>query len=182
MGRRLNPSRLASICKDMTSVNVDIFPSIGARLKASVIDSVVIILLVVLLATIYTMIGHESPMVSIVLFSVVMGYEPILVWKRGMTIGHQLMGFRVIDTNSKTKLTLPRALLRFLIKGVLGIFLLSGRSLQTHRRHSMTSSRRALSLTPRFRPSSYSRSILCSHPQYQKARRLFRDPRPGGSS
>src|SRR5205809_3325020 len=106
----------------MTVRNADIFPSIGARFKASVIDSVVIILLVVLLATIYMMIGRETPIVSFSIFLITLGYEPVLVWKRGMTIGHQIMGFRVMDATHKCNITLGKASLRFLIKGAFGLF------------------------------------------------------------
>ncbi len=48
--------------------------------------------------------------------------EPILVTTTGGTIGHHLLGIRVIDSSTTSALGIFRATLRFIVKTTLGIF------------------------------------------------------------
>jgi uncharacterized RDD family membrane protein YckC len=99
-----------------------LFPSVGTRLKASVIDGILVISFIAVLGSVYSMARYESPLISLIIFTILFGYEPIMVWKRGMTVGHQIMGIRVIDTHNKTNITLKKAMLRFIVKSLLGSF------------------------------------------------------------
>ena len=53
---------------------------------------------------------------------VLLFYEPILVWRRGGTIGHDRMNLRVVDNRTGGNLSLPKAVIRFWLKVLLGIF------------------------------------------------------------
>ena len=49
-------------------------------------------------------------------------YEPLLVWRLGGTIGHRALNLRVVDNRTQDNVSLFKALARFLLKGLLGIF------------------------------------------------------------
>jgi uncharacterized RDD family membrane protein YckC len=49
-------------------------------------------------------------------------YEPLLVWRYGSTVGHRLANLRVVADATGGNPGFLRALARFLIKGVLGLF------------------------------------------------------------
>lgn len=49
-------------------------------------------------------------------------YEPLFVWLGGGTIGHRLMNLQVVDNRTGGPVSLPKALGRYLVKALLGVF------------------------------------------------------------
>jgi uncharacterized RDD family membrane protein YckC len=60
-------------------------------------------------------------------------YEPILVWRFGGTVGHRAMNLRVVDNRTRTNVSLPKAMTRYLVKVLLGF--LSFFTMNFTRRH-----------------------------------------------
>jgi uncharacterized RDD family membrane protein YckC len=48
-------------------------------------------------------------------------YEPILVWRRGGTLGHSLLNLCVVDNRTGGHVSLGRSLARFFVKGLFGL-------------------------------------------------------------
>jgi uncharacterized RDD family membrane protein YckC len=99
-----------------------VFPSIFRRYLASAVDGLVVLALV--LAVVYAVQGDGALGVLRValLLVVVFGYEPLLT-SRGCTAGQWLMGFRVRrDEEPAERIGVPAALVRYVVKGVLGFF------------------------------------------------------------
>jgi uncharacterized RDD family membrane protein YckC len=48
-------------------------------------------------------------------------YEPVLVWRRGGTVGHSRLNLRVVDDRTGGNLSLPKALVRYSLKSVLAL-------------------------------------------------------------
>ncbi len=97
------------------------YPSIPKRVKASLIDSVILMTSIVLIMTVYSHIGIETPIIGLIIFSVFLFYEPILVSWKGRTIGHRIYKFKVVDVETVKNIGLAKAIVRFLIKISLGI-------------------------------------------------------------
>lgn len=97
------------------------YPSIAKRIKASIADSVLIITFTTLILTVYIYIGIESPLIVLLISMLVFFYEPVLVSWKGMTFGHRIFNFRVIDVETAKNITFLKAITRFLIKSFLGI-------------------------------------------------------------
>ena len=49
-------------------------------------------------------------------------YEPLLVWRVGGTIGHRAMNLRVVDNRTRQSVSLPKAVTRYVVKALLGVF------------------------------------------------------------
>ncbi len=113
-----------------------LYPSIPNRVKASLIDSVVLLTSAVLIMTIYFFIGIESPIIALVVSSVFLLYEPLFVSIKGQTLGHQLMHFKVVDKHSISHISFSKAIVRYLIKFILGMFSL-GWAFFTNRQQSL---------------------------------------------
>ena len=97
------------------------YPSIAKRIKASVFDSVAVMTVIALLMTVYLYIGVETPFLVLLVVLIALLYEPVLVSWKGMTLGHRVCNFRVIDVRTTKKLSFVKAIARFLIKSFLGI-------------------------------------------------------------
>jgi uncharacterized RDD family membrane protein YckC len=69
----------------------------------------------------------------VVWLGVVLGYEPLLVSRRGATVGHAAMNLCVLDNRTDRYLPFRRALVRAWLKGLLG--LVSFFSMNFSRRH-----------------------------------------------
>jgi len=98
-----------------------LYPSIPARIKAAEIDALITLGFVFALIGSYLAIGRETPVIIFVCIAVVLLYEPVLVTRRGQTIGHKIMGFHIIDSVTRTNISFSKSLLRFVLKSVLGI-------------------------------------------------------------
>jgi uncharacterized RDD family membrane protein YckC len=49
-------------------------------------------------------------------------YEPLCVWRFGGTVGHRAMNLRVVDNRTRASVSLGKALTRYLLKVLLGVF------------------------------------------------------------
>jgi uncharacterized RDD family membrane protein YckC len=94
------------------------------RLKAFFIDWVVTVL--VLFGALFIAVQLESAHIARVLgFTVVIFlllYEPLLVSLAGGTIGHYMTNLRVVDNRSHGNVNFGKALVRLVIKNVLGLY------------------------------------------------------------
>ena len=94
------------------------------RLRAFVIDMIIIVLL--LLSTLFVVISTNSDqvgrIVGFTLIAVGLLYEPLLVSLTGSTVGHYLTNLRVVDDQTHGNVGFLKAVVRLLIKTVLGIY------------------------------------------------------------
>ncbi|HEY1267941.1 MAG TPA: RDD family protein [Candidatus Binatia bacterium] len=98
-----------------------LYPSIPARIKAGEIDVLLLTAVNIALVAAYLFIGYRTPLIVVLFVAVILLYEPLLVSYRGATVGHRLMGFKIIDGTTKQPLSVPRSFARFWLKTVLGI-------------------------------------------------------------
>ena len=98
-----------------------LYPSIPDRIKAGEIDALIVVAVLFALIGSYVAIGRETPAIIFICIAVLLLYEPILVTWRGQTIGHQIMGFRIVDSVSHVNISFQKSLARFVLKAVLGV-------------------------------------------------------------
>jgi uncharacterized RDD family membrane protein YckC len=105
------------------------------RFQAAIID--VVVILVAIFGAVFIAITLNSENLARTLgFSIAIGwllYEPLLVALTGSTVGHYLCNLRVVDNNTGGNLNFFKAVLRTLLKAVLGW--LSFVTMATTRRH-----------------------------------------------
>jgi len=100
-------------------------PSLLARFKSILVDSVVIMILMIIAATILNTLNIESGLVRGVTLSLILLYEPIMV-AIDRTIGQRMMGLRVrkystfINDDSHQNINIFYSLFRFSVKILLG--------------------------------------------------------------
>ncbi len=100
-------------------------PSLVLRIKSTLIDSLVIILLMLVMSSILGILKIESGMLRGICFALVILYEPILVTFGG-TIGQRIMGLRVRNFYSYSKnksthnINIFYSLIRYFMKILLG--------------------------------------------------------------
>ena len=72
---------------------------------------------------------EQYPLGRVAAFTLIVGtilcYEPIMVSQYGGTLGHRALNIRVVQANTERNLTLPKAVVRALIKQFLGLFSLA---------------------------------------------------------
>lgn len=110
------------------------YTKLHRRIKALLIDGIV--LAISLFATIFsvTAIGLPSPLIeSIVILAVTISIEPLFISFTGASIGHRIAGLRVRHSTEDKNLNLLLSYLRFIIKLPLGT--LSLVSVLTTRKH-----------------------------------------------
>jgi uncharacterized RDD family membrane protein YckC len=93
------------------------------RVKAIVIDSIVIIGLMFAASEILAFFDDVSIYIKVIIFVFAfIIYEPLFVSMYGQTIGHSYSKIRVVkdDNSFKNKISFPIALVRYFIKAVLG--------------------------------------------------------------
>jgi uncharacterized RDD family membrane protein YckC len=94
------------------------------RLQGLMIDSIVMSIL--LAVALFVAVSLQSDNVGRILgFSVVaifLLYEPVLVSLTGSTIGHLATNLRVVDNRTGKNVNFPKAVVRAVIKGVLGLY------------------------------------------------------------
>ncbi len=78
----------------MSDTTENFYPSIPKRIKASLYDTVVLLILASIIMSIYFYIGIETPFIAVVIILSYVLYEPILVCTKGQTIGHSLIHFK----------------------------------------------------------------------------------------
>lgn len=92
------------------------------RLKAVMIDGIIIIGLGFLATKVTSSFEMVPDTVRIILFvSIFILYDPLFTSIAGGTLGHLIIGLRVrMEKNEKRKISFPKALIRFILKVALG--------------------------------------------------------------
>jgi uncharacterized RDD family membrane protein YckC len=99
---------------------LNVYPSMLTRVKAMVIDYLVILILIVITSSIIGSSENFPVWVKIVLFIAILSYEPILT-SLGVTLGQLLMGIRVRNIKNTSKnINLFFSFVRTVVKGLLG--------------------------------------------------------------
>lgn len=97
------------------------YPGVFLRVKAVVIDSVILILLMVGAVDLFDSISNVPDFVRITAFVFFLLYDPLFTSIFGGTIGHFLFGIRVKRANNPQKnILFPLAVVRYFIKTFLG--------------------------------------------------------------
>lgn len=98
-------------------------PGVSDRVKAIMLDTFIMICLMFIFSKIFAYIDHVPDIVRICAFVFVFWlYDPLFISLFGGTIGHFLLGLKVRrKSDHSKKILFPLALIRYLIKGVLGI-------------------------------------------------------------
>ena len=98
-------------------------PGVSDRVKAIMCDTFIMICMMFLFTKIFSSMDHVPETARICAFVFVFGlYEPIFISLFGGTIGHFLIGIKIRrKSNHSKKLLFPVAVVRFLIKGTLGV-------------------------------------------------------------
>lgn len=99
-----------------------IYGSLVKRVKATLIDFIVIMVLGLLVSEVFSRINDLPDYARIIAFCFVFFlYDPIFVSLFGYTIGQFLLGLRVRRNNNESfKILFPIAFIRFILKVVLG--------------------------------------------------------------
>lgn len=98
------------------------YATLTHRIKASVIDSIIVILLMYALSEIFRGFESVSETTRFVCFIVIcVIYEPLFVSLFGHTIGHSYSKIMVKQSNNPNKnISFPKALIRYILKVFLG--------------------------------------------------------------
>ena len=102
--------------------NLSRLPSLVVRIKALFIDLLILLLVFATVSILIDLISNVPSIVRgfIAVFMLYL-YDPILTAFTGGTIGHKFMKLKIKQLqNSEKNISLPAALLRFWIKGMLG--------------------------------------------------------------
>jgi uncharacterized RDD family membrane protein YckC len=97
------------------------YPSIPARIKAGEIDALILIAILFVLISAYVAIGHETPAIIFICIALSLLYEPVFLSWRGQTLGHKVMGIRIIDSVTRGNISFSKSIARFVLKAVFGI-------------------------------------------------------------
>jgi len=106
------------------------------RVQAVLLDAVVVVAAVVIIfiaSELTRDLSSSGRLAVIALFVVLVLYEPIMVARFGGTLGHRAMNLRVVDDRTGGNPGFLRALVRFVVKTLLGI--LSFTTMALTRRH-----------------------------------------------
>jgi uncharacterized RDD family membrane protein YckC len=98
------------------------FPSLRRRFLGLTIDTFVIVLAFLMAGQLIELVGGVPGYVrgAILIFMFFM-YDPIFVSFLGGTIGHKLLRMKIVDVKTKGNIALHRAVIRFFVKGLLGV-------------------------------------------------------------
>ena len=101
--------------------NNDIYASLATRIKASIIDGIILITLFLSIPMIIGAFSNsDSSIKAIAMFAPLILLEPILVTFLGSTIGQYLFGIKVIRVDSRSNCSLFVSFFRYIAKTVLG--------------------------------------------------------------
>lgn len=107
---------------EVTNYELLQFPSLLARVKALVLDSLVILFVFSTLSVLINSLGDiPSFLKGFILIFMIYLYDPLLTSFFGATLGHRIMGLTVRRYNNHDlKISLGKALIRFFLKLLLG--------------------------------------------------------------
>lgn len=103
-------------------------PSLNLRIKAVVIDAVVVVGLMYLTSILINLVDLQSDLVRAVCLGMILLYEPILTSLLGATLGQKMMGLEVsqfhslIKENKPKKINFGFSILRYASKFLFGWF------------------------------------------------------------
>ena len=99
------------------------YPGVSERIKSMVMDQVALVFLLLIASSIIEANPDMPRFISIGLFVLIAVYEPFMTSFLGGTIGHFMVGIRVKrQTNDSRNISLPMAIIRVIVKYVLGAF------------------------------------------------------------
>lgn len=102
-------------------MNTKEYPGIFSRVKATIIDSVIIIVLMLAATDVFSNLENVPDYAKIIVFvGIFVLYDPLMVSVFGATIGHRLNKLKVQGLDHGKKINLGLAIVRFLIKSSLG--------------------------------------------------------------
>ena len=103
-------------------MNTPTYPTLPDRIKASIIDGVILISMIVGATYLFEAIKTTPDVARAIAFLFIfLLYDPIFVSSLGGTIGHMLLGLRVKREKDQSKnVFFPLAIVRFIIKALLG--------------------------------------------------------------
>ncbi len=105
-------------------VDVDIkYPGVSDRVKAAVVDSFIIVGFMFIASYSFSFFGNVGENIRIITFIFIFGlYDPIFTSAFGSTLGHMSMNLIIRkENNYEKKINLPQAIIRFIVKFLLGI-------------------------------------------------------------
>jgi uncharacterized RDD family membrane protein YckC len=99
-----------------------LFPSLLSRVKAVVIDFIVILMIFSIASVVIDKMGEVPTWIRVAIFVFcIYIYDPLLIALSGGTIGHHFLGIRVKKVNQPNKnISVPQASIRFITKFTLG--------------------------------------------------------------
>jgi uncharacterized RDD family membrane protein YckC len=103
-------------------MTTEVYPGLLDRIKALIADSIVIVILIFIISSVFSWFEHVPDIARIIAFVFVfLLYDPIFTSVFGGTIGHMIVGIRVKkDTDEQKNISFPLALLRYVVKAFLG--------------------------------------------------------------
>lgn len=98
------------------------YPGISERVKAMVMDSMVLVFMMIGASYLFAQFDDVSATVRTAAFVFIFGlYDPLMTSAFGATLGHRSMGIRVgKGSDHQKKIAFPLALVRYVIKALLG--------------------------------------------------------------
>lgn len=99
------------------------YASLPTRIKASTLDFVIIVMWILFIPLVITMQGSAfNALRAFLILGVTLLYEPVMVSIFSATLGHKILGLKVVDENTDMRLSFSTAFLRWLGKSILGPF------------------------------------------------------------
>ncbi|MBL4715332.1 MAG: RDD family protein [Bacteroidia bacterium] len=98
------------------------YPKLIDRIKAAFVDVLVLLALMVAVSSIFSSFDNVPDGIRIAAFIFIFGlYDPIFTSMLGGTLGHMIIGIRVKkESNQKDNISFLLAIIRFIIKALLG--------------------------------------------------------------
>ncbi len=98
------------------------YPKLFLRIKAMLWDSTILGLLIIITALLSSLLPFESEILrGLFIVLPVLSFEPLFIYFRGSSIGHQLAGIRVVNIDEQKSLSILQCYLRTIVKILLGI-------------------------------------------------------------
>jgi len=113
--------------------NASTYPRLIRRIQAVLIDGVIIPVMAIATLMGMSQMGFRGEFAAGAAVLSIFLLEPLLVTITGGTVGHHLLGIKVVNSKTMLALGIIRATLRFIVKTVLGLFSLV--VVLTSRRH-----------------------------------------------
>jgi uncharacterized RDD family membrane protein YckC len=100
------------------------YAKLAVRVRAAMYDSMIFIVTVMIIISLALSSNSEAAarVIGVIGIVLVVLYEPVMVWRKGGTLGHIVCNLRVVDDRTLGNPSFLRASLRFTIKAVLGWF------------------------------------------------------------